>query len=165
MPPPRWQLAPSGCPRCSVIWVIRRPWAGQGRRAPRCPWRLSPLLTAPWPPSGLLFRGPACPHPHCCGRGSAPRPRCGRLPLPAPRARPGAGGVSTGCRCPQGEGLQRLGLEDGRETRTSVFAPESVPLLSLSRARLFGPHALQPARPPCPSLSPGVCPSSRPWIW
>ena len=27
------------------------------------------------------------------------------------------------------------------------------------------PHGLQHTRPPCPSLSPGVCPSSRPLSW
>ena len=27
------------------------------------------------------------------------------------------------------------------------------------------PHGLQHARPPCPSPSPGVCPTSYPWHW
>ena len=43
--------------------------------------------------------------------------------------------------------------------------PVPVPIQSLSRVRLFGPHELQHVRPPCPSPTAGVypnpCPLSR----
>ena len=52
---------------------------------------------------------------------------------------------------------------------TSLRSPHLLHLIlsasvvhSLSCVRLFGPHALQHARPPCPSLSPGVCSNSYP---
>ena len=44
----------------------------------------------------------------------------------------------------------------------SVFGTESVIVQWLSRVQLSATHGLQPARLPCPSLSPWVCPSLSP---
>ena len=44
----------------------------------------------------------------------------------------------------------------------SVFGTESVVVQRLSRVQLSATHGLQPARLPCPSLSPGVCSNSCP---
>lgn len=97
------------------------------------PLEAEPLLTAPWPSSGGL---PACILT-AVGAGSAPHPWCGHLLPPPPRARLGAGGASAGCRCPQGEGLQKPDPEDGASgwaAWTSLSAPQSVMLLSFSRS-------------------------------
>ena len=56
----------------------------------------------------------------------------------------------------------RLGQGGKYEPHLWVFTYTVHAVQSLSRGRLFRPHGLQHARPPCPSPTPGVYPNSCP---
>ena len=56
-----------------------------------------------------------------------------------------------------GGGRANMTMENEKMNKTGSLTLKGVVVQSLSVSDSLQPHGLQHARPPCPSLSPGVC--------